>query len=341
MTIIPLLPAADTVFASDLVPIDQSASGINRTAKASLTQLLQALPTATSNVAGTVKVGSGLTITNGILSVTQASLTNPTINGSISMVDPNVSNYNVFVSGAPSNQKRSATSYLTDRVTYSFLDDTLSNTGTYFSITRTGLTPTIMDLTSTTIRLNGTVNVVGALQVNGSALTGSGGSALSANTPLSIANGVISVAVGTTSTSVAVGNHTHSIYEQNTNKGVSNGYASLDSTGKVPASQLPATSGTTITGLTVTSGSTYVMQTADRVVVLNKTSGSATAVTLPASPTLWVRYDIIDAKGDAATNNITVTPASGTIDGGASFTMNSNYDSFSFMASANNIWSIV
>lgn len=340
MTIIPLLPAADTVFASDLVPIDQSASGINRTAKASLTQLLGALPTATQNLAGLVKVGSGLTITNGVLSVTQASLTNPTINGSISMVDPSVSNYNVFISGAGSNQKRTLISFQTDRVTHSFLDDTLSNPASYFSVTRVGVQPTIMDLTSTTIRLNGTVNVVGAFQVNGSALTG-GGTNYTAAAPIQILNGVISVAVGATSGTVAAGNHTHSIYEINTNKGLPNGYAALDNSGKVPANQLPATSGTTITGVTVSSGSSYTMQTADRVVIVNKTSGSATGITLPSSPTLWVRYDIIDSKGDAATNNITVTPASGTIDGSPSFTMNSNYDSFSFLASANNVWSIV
>lgn len=64
------------------------------------------------------------------------------------------------------------------------------------------------------------------------------------------------------------------------------------------------------------------------VVVVNKTVGAATQVTLPASPTLGGMYPfvwVVDGKGDAATNNITVVAASGNINGAASYVISENY----------------
>lgn len=76
---------------------------------------------------------------------------------------------------------------------------------------------------------------------------------------------------------------------------------------------------------TVTSGATISMLSTDDVLIVNKTTGSATAVTLPASPTTGMRIVVKDAKGDANTNNITVSPAAGTIDGAANFLINAAY----------------
>jgi hypothetical protein len=63
----------------------------------------------------------------------------------------------------------------------------------------------------------------------------------------------------------------------------------------------------------------------DGLIVVNKTSGEATTVNLPASPatgqTLWIK----DGKGDAYINNITITPASGTVDGLSHYVLTSNY----------------
>lgn len=67
------------------------------------------------------------------------------------------------------------------------------------------------------------------------------------------------------------------------------------------------------------------MATTDYVVVVNKTAGAATTVNLPSSPTTGQHYYIKDGKGDAATNNITVTPAAGNIDGAGTLVMNVNY----------------
>jgi len=65
----------------------------------------------------------------------------------------------------------------------------------------------------------------------------------------------------------------------------------------------------------------------DQTIVVNKTSGAATTVNLPASPSLGLTMTIKDGKGDAATNNITITPAAGTIDGAATNVINANYGS--------------
>ncbi len=63
------------------------------------------------------------------------------------------------------------------------------------------------------------------------------------------------------------------------------------------------------------------------VAIINKTVGAATAVSIPASDfsTLGQRFIIKDGKGDAAVNNITITPASGTIDGQPNYEINTNY----------------
>jgi hypothetical protein len=63
----------------------------------------------------------------------------------------------------------------------------------------------------------------------------------------------------------------------------------------------------------------------DDVIVINKTVAGATAVTLPATPTAGDQYTIKDGKGDAAGNNITVSPTAGNIDGAATNVINSNY----------------
>ncbi|WP_145201428.1 hypothetical protein [Sphingobium sp. B2] len=74
----------------------------------------------------------------------------------------------------------------------------------------------------------------------------------------------------------------------------------------------------------VTSGASYVIGTNDKVVVVRKSSGSATAVTLPASPATGQTIIIKDGKGDAAVNPITITALAGTIDGATSSVISAN-----------------
>lgn len=72
---------------------------------------------------------------------------------------------------------------------------------------------------------------------------------------------------------------------------------------------------------TVTSGSSTNVTGSDFLVKIDKTSGSATSVTVPAcsSANLGQTFQVKDGKGDANTNNITISPASGTIDGASNY----------------------
>lgn len=56
----------------------------------------------------------------------------------------------------------------------------------------------------------------------------------------------------------------------------------------------------------ITSGATYAALANDKLIAVNKTSGSATTITLPLSSMKVGPVRIVDFKGDADTNNITV-----------------------------------
>lgn len=74
----------------------------------------------------------------------------------------------------------------------------------------------------------------------------------------------------------------------------------------------------------VTAAGAITVTTADYLVIVNKSVGAASAVALPAGVSGQV-FVIKDGKGDAGANNITITPAAGTIDGGATLVISSNY----------------
>lgn len=66
--------------------------------------------------------------------------------------------------------------------------------------------------------------------------------------------------------------------------------------------------------------------TNDAILIVNKATGSATAVHLPTSRRNGQVIFVKDGKGDAATNNITISDPSGsTIDGSSNFVINANY----------------
>ncbi len=56
-------------------------------------------------------------------------------------------------------------------------------------------------------------------------------------------------------------------------------------------------------------------------------SGSCT-VTLPSVNTAGTQLRVSDASGGAATHNIVITPASGNIDGSATYTISTNWGSW-------------
>lgn len=63
----------------------------------------------------------------------------------------------------------------------------------------------------------------------------------------------------------------------------------------------------------------------DVYICVNKTTGAASAVALFTSPTTGYVLTVLDCKGDASTNNITITPAAGLIDGSATFVINTAF----------------
>lgn len=83
---------------------------------------------------------------------------------------------------------------------------------------------------------------------------------------------------------------------------------------------------------------TYVMVFTDHTILANA-SGGAFAVTLPSVSTT-VGYEFVIKKTDSSANIVTVTPASGTIDGAASFALTTQYQSITVQSDGTNWWLI-
>jgi hypothetical protein len=81
----------------------------------------------------------------------------------------------------------------------------------------------------------------------------------------------------------------------------------------------------------VTASGSVTCGASDDVVIVNKGTGEATAVTLPASPAVGKQVVVKDGKGDASTNNITVSADSGTIDGASSQVIDGDYGARMFV----------
>ena len=86
-----------------------------------------------------------------------------------------------------------------------------------------------------------------------------------------------------------------------------------------------------ITTRVVTASGAITHLATDSVIIVNKTTGAATAITLIASPALGRIIRIKDGKGDANTNNITITPAAGNIDGSATKVINTAFGALSLI----------
>lgn len=90
----------------------------------------------------------------------------------------------------------------------------------------------------------------------------------------------------------------------------------------------------------VTAAGTITMLVSDRYIIVNKTSGAATAVTLMSGPSVGQVVTIKDGKGDASTHNITITAATGNIDGSSNVVLNVNYSSIDLLFTGT-VWNIV
>lgn len=75
-------------------------------------------------------------------------------------------------------------------------------------------------------------------------------------------------------------------------------------------------------------------------IIVNKSIAAATNANLPSSPTTGDVYTVKDGKGDTATNNITIIPAAGNIEGAANYVMATNYQATTVVYSGSE-WLIV
>lgn len=78
----------------------------------------------------------------------------------------------------------------------------------------------------------------------------------------------------------------------------------------------------------VTAAGAVTAATTDRHICVNKTTGAATTVNLFATPVTGTLITVDDCKGDGATNNLTLTPAAGNIDGAATYVITTNFGSW-------------
>ena len=89
----------------------------------------------------------------------------------------------------------------------------------------------------------------------------------------------------------------------------------------------------------VKSGATYNVKTTDTRVLINKTVGSSTSVVLGLSANQPVPVLVRDLKGDASSNNITVTFTGGQLcDGQSSFVITTDFGGFVFNPLATGGW---
>ncbi len=75
----------------------------------------------------------------------------------------------------------------------------------------------------------------------------------------------------------------------------------------------------------ITAAGAITGTTSDHFICVNKTVGAATAVSLWATPRSGSEIIVMDCKGDAATNHITITPNAGNIDGAGTLVISTNY----------------
>lgn len=78
-----------------------------------------------------------------------------------------------------------------------------------------------------------------------------------------------------------------------------------------------------------------------QVIVVDQTVAGATSVVLPAAAALGHEVEVIDGKGDAATNNITISATGGTVNGGANVVINVNRGIAFLVKTAANVWKAV
>jgi hypothetical protein len=92
--------------------------------------------------------------------------------------------------------------------------------------------------------------------------------------------------------------------------------------------------------VTIVTTNTLTVDTTHNRIISNPTVAGAVTITLPLAPVTGREIVIKDGKGDAATNNITISGNGKTIDGNANFVINNNYDSVTIIYNGTQ-WNII
>ncbi len=74
-----------------------------------------------------------------------------------------------------------------------------------------------------------------------------------------------------------------------------------------------------------TASGNYTVGTTETLIIINKGTGAATTVTLPASPNTGRVIIVKDGKGDAGANNISIAGNGKNIDGATPLVISTNY----------------
>ena len=96
--------------------------------------------------------------------------------------------------------------------------------------------------------------------------------------------------------------------------------------------------GTLVQAVRVITSGDVTMTATDCIIIVNKTTGAATAVTLPTTPGIGQSIVIKDGKGDAEVNNITISGAM--IDAASSFVIYENHAAVSLIWNGSG-WNII
>lgn len=95
---------------------------------------------------------------------------------------------------------------------------------------------------------------------------------------------------------------------------------------------VPVGASSSSTSVTVATTSPIGLNPGDDVTIVNLTSPGPASVVLPANPPVGTEFIVKDGKGDAETNNITITVSgSGTMDGDTSQVINIDYEAYRFI----------
>lgn len=153
---------------------------------------------------------------------------------------------------------------------------------------------------------------------------------------LAIASGAISVAIGSGATaglnSIALGASTAGTNQFTIPFGITD--VQFNGAVITTAGSVNTSTHTDKVRVVSASGVVTLSLTTDYIVVINKTVGATTAVSLPHATAIGQTLIIKDGKGDANTNNITITsiPApTNNIDGAGNYVISNNYGSITLI----------